>query len=81
MTVTEAVALMGNIIQILVGGITGVATGIGSGLSALVSAIFLTEGALSVFGIVVIIFAGLSLAIGLSRWVLGFISTLGARNT
>lgn len=59
-----------EIIEILTGGITGMATGIGSGLTALVTSIFLTgEGetmALSVFGGVIIVFAGISLAVGLS---------------
>lgn len=73
--------ILTEIVEILVGGISGVAEGIGAGLSTLASAIFLTaEGALSVFGTLVVVFAGVALAIGLSRWVLNFVSSMGARN-
>lgn len=76
--------ILQEIVTILVSGITGVATGIGQGVSALVTAIFLdTTGAtpvLSVFGGVIVVFAGLSLAIGLSRWVMMFLTSLGAKN-
>lgn len=74
------------IIDLLVGGITGIAGGIGQGLGDLVQNIFLTvnaEGAvtgLSTFGSVIIIFAGVSLAIGLSRWVVNWVTSLGASN-
>lgn len=82
------VQIMQAIIEILVGGISGVATGIGQGLSTLAQSVFLQttgEGAqattsLSTFGVLVVVFAGISLAIGLSRWVVNFISSLGARN-
>lgn len=78
-------ALLTEIIEILVGGITGMAKGIGAGLSSLVQEIFMQTGAegatsLSVFGAVILIFAGISLAIGLSRWVVNFVTSLGARN-
>lgn len=78
-------AVLQEIIQLLVSGITQVATGIGTGVSSLVQSIFLTgEGtqaspyALSTFGGVVIVFAGISLAIGLCRWVMQFVTSLGA---
>ena len=35
---------------------------------------------LSTFGVLVVVFAGISLAIGLSRWVVNFVASLGARN-
>lgn len=77
-------AVLTEIIEILTGGITGVATGIGGGLTALVTSIFLTgEGetqTLSVFGGVIVVFAGISLAIGLSRWVVNWVTSLGASN-
>lgn len=77
-------AVLTEIITILVGGISGIASGVGSGLTTLVSAIFLdTSGdttALSVFGGVIIVFAGIALATGLCRWVLNFVTSLGARN-
>lgn len=82
------VALMKSIIEILVGGITEMAQGIGGGLSSLAQSIFLVttgEGAqatttLSTFGVLIVVFAGISLAVGLSRWVVNFVASLGARN-
>lgn len=84
----SGVQIMQAIIEILVGGISGVATGIGQGLSTLAQSVFLqTTGSgesavtsLSVFGVLVVVFAGISLAIGLSRWVVNFVASLGARN-
>lgn len=80
----EGTAIVSSIIEILVSGITGIATGIGSGLTELVKAIFFTTNEstteLSTFGIMIVVFAGISLAIGLSRWVLQFLTSLGSRN-
>lgn len=75
-------ALLTTIINLLVGGITGIASGIGGGLSSLVEKIFLVQGTggaqeLSIFGSVIIIFAGISLAIGLSRWVVNWLTSFG----
>lgn len=72
------------IVEILVSGITGVASGIGSGLSTLATSIFLTgEGSsqtISTFGTLIVAFAGIALAIGLCRWVVNFVTSLGQRN-
>ncbi|PWL76847.1 MAG: hypothetical protein DBY22_00595 [Clostridiales bacterium] len=78
-------AVLTEIIELLTGGLTGMATGIGAGLGDLAKSIFLEttgEGAsatttLSVFGALIIIFAGVSLAIGLSRWVVNWVTSLG----
>lgn len=76
--------VLNEIVEILYAGITGVASGIGQGLATLVQNIFLTgEGeaqTLSVFGGMVVVFAGISLAIGLSRWVVNWVTSLGASN-
>lgn len=76
--------ILGQIVEILVGGLTGMASGIGSGLNAMVQDLFITttEGvsSLSTFGIVVCIFAGVSLAVGLTTLVTKWIMSLGARN-
>lgn len=77
--------ILTQIIQILVGGITGVAEGVGVGLSSLAQSIFLVSGeggaqTLSVMGTLIVVFAGISLALGLCRWVLNFLTSLGARN-
>lgn len=85
MTGTELVT---QIITILVSALKPFAEGIGDGLSALAQSIFLqTVGTgtdatttLSVFGTLIIVFAAISLAVGLSRWVLQFVSSLGNRN-
>ena len=82
------VQIMQAVIEILVGGITEVAKGIGSGLSTLAQSVFLSttgtgetsQTTLSTFGVLIIVFAGISLAIGLSRWVVNFVASLGARN-
>ncbi len=74
--------LLQQIIQILVAGITGIAQGVGEGLTELAKAIFVTGdgNALSIFGGLVVVFAGISLAIGLCRWVVDWVTSLGARN-
>lgn len=76
--------ILTEIIQILTGGITGVASGVGEGLSTLASAIFLSgtgeAQTLSVMGTLIVVFAGIGLALGLCRWVLNFVTSLGARN-
>ena len=75
-------AILNQIIDILIAGITGIAGGIGSGLTTLAQSIFLGSeaGTLSVFGGLVIVFAGISLALGLCRWVVDWITSLGSRN-
>lgn len=76
-------AVLTEIISLLTGGITGIASGIGSGVSSLVTSIFVdtsgTTYALTAFGAVVVVFAGVSLAIGLCRWVMNFLTSLGAK--
>lgn len=76
--------LLQEIIGILVAGITGISQGVGSGLTTLAKAIFLTTTGdattLSVFGGLVVVFAGISLAIGLCRWVVNWVTSLGSRN-
>ena len=74
-----------SIISILTSGITGMATGIGGGLGSLVESIFLQMGeagaveGLSTFGNVIVIFAAVSLAVGLSKWVVNWVTSLGAK--
>ena len=71
-----------EIITTLTSGISGIATGIGTGLSTLVKSIFLDSTGettkLSTFGGLVVVFAGISLAVGLSRWVVNWVTSLGA---
>lgn len=77
--------ILTEIISLLVGGINGIATGIGQGLSTLATSIFLTGTgtssdpySLSTFGALVAVFGGISLAIGLSRLIVKWVSSLGA---
>lgn len=73
-------AVLQEIITLLTSGITQVATGIGSGLQSLVTNIFLTTGenpSLSVFGGMIVVFAGIALAIGLCRFVVNWLTSLG----
>lgn len=77
--------VLGEIVRILVGGLTDMASGIASGLNAMVSDLFIETSesgtqSLSTFGGVVAIFAGISLAVGLTTLVTKWIMSLGARN-
>lgn len=73
-----------EIINLLVGSISGIASGIGQGLQSLVTAIFLTgQGtdaspyALSVYSALIIVFASVALAVSLSRFIVNWLSSLG----
>lgn len=72
-------------IEIMTAGIVPYATAFGAGLKELAVSIFIEEGAegastLGIVGGVAFLFAGLSLAVGLSRWFLNWVTSLGARN-
>lgn len=73
--------LVSQIVQIIVSGITEMGKGIGAGISGAVQAMaFTTSGestTMSVWFIVVLAFAGISLAVGLTRLVYTFLTTLG----
>ena len=74
-------------INLLTGGIAGMASGIGAGLQSLVTEVFLETDAtthavsgLSAFGGVVAIFGAISLAVGLSTLVVKWVMSIGARS-
>ena len=73
--------ILQEIVSLLVSGITQIASGIGSGLQTLVSSIFLDTTSsttkLSTFGGIIVVFAGIALAIGLSRWVVNWLTSFG----
>lgn len=78
-------SIVTEIVSILTSGITGYATGIGGGLKTLAESLFIETGAegaksLATFGGIAVVFAAVSLAVGLSRWFLNWITSLGARN-
>lgn len=68
------------IIEILVSGLVAMGEGIGEALSSMATAIFIGAEGLTIFGTLVIVFAGISLAFSLTRWVLNFVTSLGNRN-
>lgn len=77
-------SVLTEIIGLLTQGISGIASGIGQGLQTLVTNIFLTGTGsssdpykLSVYGGVIIVFAGIALAVGLSRFIVRWVSSLG----
>lgn len=78
-------AVLAEIVEILVAGISGLATGIGTGLNEMATSLFLVADAqgkqtLSTFGGIVAIFGGIALAVGLTTLVTKWIMSLGARN-
>lgn len=67
-----------QIIQILVAGFSEMATGIGTGLNDFAQGIFLNaEGTLSYFGTLIIAFGAVALAIGLSKFVVNWLTSFG----
>lgn len=74
------VQIVEAIVDILVSGLTGIGEGIGGALSSMATAIFIGAEGLTVFGVLIIVFAAISLGLSLTRWVLNFITSLGNRN-
>lgn len=74
-----------QIIQMLVSGLTEMATGIGGGLNSLAQSIFLKQNGsgeqgtwvLSQFGELIIAFGAVALAVGLSRFVVNWLTSFG----
>ena len=73
-------AVLQEIVQILVAGISALAEGIGSGLNDMATALFLDGEKLSTFGGITAIFGGIGFAVGLTTLVTKWIMSLGARN-
>lgn len=77
-------SILKEITEILVGGLTEMATGIGTGLNSMVQSAFIVAGengekSLSTFGVVIAVFAGIALAVGLTTLVTKWIMSLGGR--
>lgn len=75
-------AIVEQIIEILVSGLTGIGQGIGEGIMAMVQALFFTTPSggtttLSVFAVLIVVFAAISLGLSLTRWVLNFLTSWG----
>lgn len=73
-------AILTEIVSILTGALTSFGTAIGSALSALIGSVMIENGSLSTFGGIMFIFFGLSLAVGLSKLIWSFVTSLGKRN-
>ena len=73
--------ILTEIIELLSGSLISLGNAIGKGLSSMVQSLFLDTSAdttkLSTFGMVIMIFAGISLAIGMTKWVTNFVSSFG----
>ena len=77
--------IVAQIIQILVSGFTEMASGIGDGLNELAKSIFLEQSGtgetatwgLSMFGQLIVAFGAVALAIGLSRFVVNWLTSFG----
>lgn len=78
------IEILNSIIEILVGGLTSMGQAIGGALSSMAQSIFLQgtgdAQTLSTFGVLIIVFAGVSLAFGLTRWVVNFCTSFSSRN-
>lgn len=77
--------ILNEIIQLLVGGISGMAEGLAAGINQYVTDLFITtsEGgamSLSTFGGMVAIFGGIALAVGITRRIFSWLVSLGGRN-
>lgn len=78
-------SVLGEFVEILVGGVSGIAEGIGSGVNSFVGDLFFkvgTDGAvegLSTFGGTVAIFGGVALAVGLTTLVFNWVRSIGHR--
>lgn len=78
-------AILQEIIELLVGGISGMAKGLGTGINQYVSDLFIKTSeagaqSLSTFGGMVAIFGGIALAVGITRRLFNWLISLGGRN-
>lgn len=78
-------AILQAILEILYGGLQTGATALGGGISSFVTNMFFKVGeqgaisGLSSFGIIVCVFAGIALVIGIGRLIYNLLSKFGAR--
>ena len=78
-------AILQAILEILYGGLTTGATALGTGISSFVTNMFFATGeqgaitGLSSFGIIVSVFAGVALVIGIGRLIYNLLAKFGSR--
>lgn len=80
----QGTAIVTQIAQILTAGLTTLGQGIGEGVSNFVSALAFTgtgeNQTMSVYFVVLVSFAGVALAVGLTRHIFAWLSSLGGSN-
>lgn len=78
-------SILSQIIEILTGGLVSFGSGLGAGIQSIVQALFVNidsgTGAqtLTVFGIVITVFAAIGLAVGITRRLFNWVISLGGR--
>lgn len=76
--------IVAQIVEILTSGLTSFATGIGSGIASAVQNMFFTgtgeNQQLSIYAIMVLVFGGIALAVGLTRLIFNWLGSLGGSN-
>lgn len=78
-------AILTEIVSLLTSGITSYATGLGAGINEIVKNLFITTSgtgsdatqSLSVFGGLIIVFASISLVIGLTKLLFNWLTSMG----
>lgn len=73
----SGVDVVTDIVGILVSGLSSLASGLGTGISAFATALAFQDGALSPYFILVVVFAGVALAVGLTTKIFNWLSNLG----
>lgn len=75
--------ILNQIVQILTGGLVNFGTGIGEGIQSIVQSLFVDVNAstgaqtLTIFGTIICVFAGIALAVGITRRLFSWITSLG----
>lgn len=74
-------AILTEIINLLTNGLTSFAAGIGGGLNEMAESLFIvtsgTTSSLSVFGGLCIIFAAIALCVGITKYVVNWVTSFG----
>ena len=72
--------ILAEIVSLLTSGITDFGAGLAAGINGYVKALFVSAaGGLSTTGIVIVVFAAISLVCGITALIWNWLSTLGAR--
>ena len=75
--------ILNQIVQILTGGLVNFGTGIGQGIQSIVQSLFVDVNAgtgaqtLTIFGTIICVFAGIALAVGITRRLFSWVTSLG----